>query len=304
MIVAGFAMLAIGGDLLVRGAVGLSLRLGISSFVVAAVVVGFGSSFPELVTSLDAALLGSPGIAVGNIVGSNIANILLVLGLAAVISPLCLNIPGVKGESITVLGACALFGALCATISLTFVAGLILAVALAAYLARTLMRELRPEEEDDLPPVEKTGSFRKSATILIIGMVLLFAGGHSAVTGAVGLARSFGLSETVVGLTIIAIGTTLPEIVTAVVAAMRGHSEVALGNVLGSCVFNVLAIGAVVGLAVPGEVPGHIVHFDNPVMLAAAILLVVLILTRPVINRGLGGVLLGGYGIYFAALWV
>ncbi len=318
LIVLGFGLLVVGGEMLVRGAVNLAERLRLSAFVIGAVVIGFGSSMPELVTSIEASFLGAPGIALGNIVGSNIINILVVLGIAALISPITLSARHVRVETIVVCAITAAFVALCATLELTPVVGAISLVMLTVYLVYAVRRETATTSSGtDTQPAHEgatqagttpttgrlhNGSLRIGG-LVVAGLALLVFGGHLVVASAVSLAQTIGVGESIIGLTIVAFGTSLPEIVTAVVAAYRRHADVALGNVLGSCVFNLLAIGGAIAIISPADMPPEIVRFDNLVMLAAALLLLLTISLSRQINRPLGAVFLGGYAVYLTAMW-
>lgn len=318
LLVLGFCLLVAGGEVLVRGAVSLAERLRLSTFVIGAVVIGFGSSMPELVTSIEAGLLGAPGIALGNIVGSNIINILVVLGVAALISPIALTAKHVRTETMVVCVITAAFVALCAMLELTPVVGAISLAVLAVYLIYIVRRQTNAtawhadtQLTHEPPPQASNPSATEHTSngslwigcLVVAGLGLLVLGGHLVVASAVSLAQAIGVGEAVIGLTIVAFGTSLPEIVTAVVAAYRRHADVALGNVLGSCIFNLLAIGGAIAIISPAGMPPEIVRFDNFVMLAAALLLLLTISLAHQINRSLGALFLGGYAIYLTAVW-
>ncbi|HRI83332.1 MAG TPA: calcium/sodium antiporter [Opitutaceae bacterium] len=317
---AGFVLLVAGGELLVRGAVRMAERLGMSPLLVGLTIVGFGTSTPELVTSVQAAMQGSPGIAVGNIVGSNIANILLILGLAALISPITLTPAALRRDGVLVLVTAVMFAVVAWAWTLDRATGCLLVAGLAGYLTYAYRQEKQAtpshtaafdkgEALDELVTHHPKRHARSKALDLAIaialvaaGLVLVVLGGKYFVTGAIGLARSFEISETVIGLTIVAIGTSMPELVTSVVAAYRKHSDVALGNVLGSNLYNVLGIGGLTALISPTEVPAAIVRFDNPVMIAASAALLLFAWTNRRIGRREGGLLLAGYAAYVLAL--
>lgn len=319
LIAAGFLALVIGGEVLVRGAVGLAERLRVSTFVIGAAIIGFGSSMPELVTSIEAGLIGAPGIAIGNIVGSNIINILVVLGVAAMIAPIALAGDHVRTDTIIVCALSAAFVALCTALELTPIIGAILLAGLAVYLAYSVRREMNAATGSEaanrdtmMAPIDGptfTEPSRANRPLLIAaaavaaGFALLILGGHLVVVSAVSFAKFFGVSETIIGLTVVAFGTSLPEIATAVVAALRRHADIALGNVLGSCVFNLLAIAGTLALLTPVDVPQEIVRFDNLVMLAATALLLIAVCTFRHIGRPVGMVFLAGYAAYLTAIW-
>lgn len=301
LIVLGFLLLAAGGEFAVRGAVASAKRFGLSPFFIGAVIIGFGSSLPELVTSLEAMLAGSPGIAVGNIVGSNIANILLVLGLAALINPFCLRGKDVRRDSIIAVAATTAFVLVSMRLGLSFPVGLGLLAALVLYLGLSYMWGNGEQDVDD--DVGAATSALSSLGMIVAGLVILIGGGYCVVTGGIGLAEAFGVQDTLIGLTIVAVGTTLPEIVTSVVAALRKHGDVALGNVLGSCMFNILAIGGTLAVLTPTEVPASIAQFDNWIMLAVTVLLALLVFAVGRLSRTMGFAMLVAYAGYLAVIW-
>lgn len=280
MLLAGLALLLGGGEILVRGGVDLAARLGWSPALIGAVVLGFGTSTPELMTSLQAAWQGSPGIAVGNVVGSNIANILLVLGAAAILSPVLAQ-PG-RTEWV-LLGVTALAVILLLGDRLGRIEGMILLAGLVGYIWMAL------RNDEDAPVVTTSGSMIKGVLLALGGIALLVFGASLLVSGATDIARAIGVPETVIGLTLVAVGTSLPELATSLVAAWRGQGGMALGNVLGSNVFNILGILGVTALAVPIPVPPLLSHVDLAVFGGAALALVVL-LKGPGVSR-VGGVL-------------
>ncbi|ETX14371.1 sodium:calcium antiporter [Roseivivax halodurans JCM 10272] len=294
----GLGALLGGGELLVSGAVALATRFRVPPMVIGLTLVGFGTSAPELFTSINAALTDRPGIALGNVVGSNIANILLIVGIAALIAPIAVNPARLRRDAIW-LGAATLAG-----VGLTLLpevgrfAGLALVVLLAAFLAVTLrsgdtaLNEPAPETHAGaLPSALRFGS---GLALTLLGAILL-------VDGATGVARDFGVSEAVIGLTLVAVGTSLPELVTSVLAARRGHSDVALGNVIGSNIFNIAGILGITALISPLPVDPQIARFDIWVMLAATVLLVVFASTGRRIGRREGAALFVLYGAY---LWM
>ena len=306
MIAAGLAALVIGGDLLVRGAVDLARRLGVSPLIIGLTLVGFGTSTPELVTSLQAAFVGSPGIAIGNVVGSNIANILLILGIAALIAPMTIARASFQRDGLVLaasallcLGA-VLYGALSLIIGLVFVAGLL------AYVAFAIISERRrasvTPDQSEAADAPATGHIWKDIAFVLAGLLLTIFGARWLVSGAIDIAASLGVSETIVGLTVVAVGTSLPELVTSFAAARRGQSDIAFGNIVGSNIFNVLFILGVTALVHPIAVPPGIASFDIWVMLGATALLILFACTRWRISRMEGGVLFAGYVAY--TLWL
>lgn len=316
----GFVLLIAGGELLVRGAVQVASRLGVSPLVIGLTLVGFGTSTPELVTSVQAALGGSPGIAYGNIVGSNIANILLILGASTVFAPILVSSSALKRDSAIMVAVAIVFAATAALMPLGSLAGFIFVAALAIYLFTAFWQERQPATGDHGAAYDKTVAAQEvdpalvpaarperpvvfSLVVAIVGLGLVVLGGYFLVDGAVALARSLGISETVIGLTIVAVGTSMPELVTSVMAAIRKQTDVAFGNIVGSNIYNILGIGGVTALIAPTRVPFEIVRFDNLVMIAASILLVVFAYTGRRISRWEGGVLVALYVGYVAWLW-
>lgn len=300
-IAAGLAGLFFGGDRLVAGAVGIASRAGLSPLVIGLTIVGFGTSTPELLTSLRAAMLDAPGIAVGNVIGSNIANILLILGMAALVAPMAVA-PGVlsrDGPSLavaTIVGAALVwFGALDRT------GGLLLLGGLAAYLVLAL-RAPAPEVVELPEDTPQSARLLPAVVTFVFGLALTLLGAQLLVTGAISLARILAVPETIIGLTIVAVGTSLPELVTSLVAARRGHAEVAIGNVIGSNIFNLLGIlGATAAIRPIAPLTGGI-GFDLVVMLGATALLLLVAATDRRVSRREGGTLLALYAAYI--LWL
>ncbi len=319
-LVGGLTLLILGGELLVRGAVRVAERLGVSPLVIGLTLVGFGTSAPELVTSVQAALSGSPGIAYGNIVGSNIANILLILGIAAVLTPILVASNALKRDSAVMVGVAVIFAVLAAVMPLGRVIGAAFLVGLAGYIFLAFRQERMAVTPDHGALYDKGLAMREadpalvpadaparpialSLAIAVLGLGLVVVGGYFLVTGAVELARSFSISETVIGLTIVAIGTSMPELVTSVMAAIRKETDVAFGNVVGSNIYNILGIGGATALIAPSEVPAEIVGSDNLVMIGVSLALVGLAYTGMRLARWEGGVLLAAYAVYLWWLW-
>lgn len=312
---AGFVLLVVGGELLVRGAVRIAEHLRLSPLLIGLTIVGMGTSMPELATSVQAALAGSPGIALGNIVGSNLANLLLILGFAALLSPLqvarsALWRDGGVGlfAAFALLGAGMMFG-LSRGVGLAFIAAL---GAYVYYAYRTEQagaahgaaydRAMAVEETDPalVPQDSPSGGLGWPAFLFLAGLALVVGGGTLLVGAAVDLAAALGVSDTVIGLTIVAVGTSLPELVTSAVAALKRQAEMALGNVLGSNIYNILFIGGVTGLTAPTEIPAAILAFDLPLMIAASAAVMVFAFTGGRLSRREGLMLLAAYGLYVA----
>ncbi|MGJ3231491.1 MAG: calcium/sodium antiporter [Oceanicaulis sp.] len=304
-LIVGLLVLIAGGDLLVRGAVAVAERLGVSPLVIGLTLVGFGTSTPELVASVQAALAGSPGIAFGNIVGSNIANILLIVGVSAMIFPVLVTDAALKRDGAIMIAVALLFAAVSSVTDLGRLAGLGFLALLGAYVFLAFRTEggVAAAGEAAAPSAAPGAPIWRSLLVALGGLALVVGGGYVLVTGAVGLAREFGLSETVIGLTIVAVGTSMPEFITSLTAAIKRQGDVAFGNIVGSNIYNILGIGGVTALVSPGAVPDQIVGFDNLVMIAASLLLVGLAWTRRRVSRWEGGLLLAGYVAYLIAIW-
>ncbi len=298
-----------GGDLLVRGSVALARRARVSPMVVAFSVVAFGTSVPELVVTLQASLTGYPGLVLGNVVGSNIANVLLVAGAAAVVYPLGRGGGTERRDASIMMLASLGFALLCFWGDLTRAGGVLLLSGLAVVLGATVRSTLRDHLSAETPtPLEWVLGLPSR-----VGMIVLFivAGGLGLPVGAslmvdaaVEIAEGFGVPETVIGLTIVAVGTSLPELTTAMVAAVQQRTDVVAGTILGSNTLNVLAVmglGAVVS-AQPITISERLLRLDLPVMLGVGALLAALVLARRRIGRAAGVVFLGMYVTYLTAL--
>ncbi|MCB9947986.1 MAG: calcium/sodium antiporter [Rhodospirillaceae bacterium] len=305
----GLVMLAVGGDILVRGAVAVARRIGVSPLVIGLTLVGFGTSMPELVTSINAALAGSDGVAIGNVVGSNIANILLILGVAAIIAPIACNPVAFRRDGWVLALSAALAAAVMMVGSVGRVAGIALVASIAVYTGYTYLSERRSQMAAKQVHEQEAAIVAAPAWplwiwlgITGIGIALTILGARLLVDAAIELARQAGVSESVIGLTLVAVGTSLPELATSVTAAIRRQGDVAFGNVVGSNIFNVLGILGVAALVEPLAVPRDIIAFDLWVMLAVTGLAIVMAITGWRITRREGGVLLAGYGGYLAVL--
>ena len=298
MILGGLVLLFLGGEALVRGAVGIAKLLKLSTMVTGVVIVGAATSMPELVASVQAALQGSPGLAWGNIVGSNIANALLILGATALLVPFAL---GGTGKRDAVMGLAAVLAlAVIAWFEWASLAiGLALLAALVAYI---FWRVAHPRKADldadrDADPAEDDAPARPLPAIAFfaVGVAMLVLGGNWLVTGATDLARTLGVSETAIGLTIVAIGTSLPELAASLVAALRGQPGLALGNVVGSNVFNLLLIGGTTMAIAPQPIPHELLDVEWGVLAASAVALVLLCSVAKRMGRGLGALFLAAF---------
>ncbi len=308
----GLACLTAGAEFLVRGASRLALTLGISPLVVGLTVVAFGTSAPEMAVSVDAALAGNGDLAVGNVVGSNIANVLLILGLSALIVPLAVADQLLRQEIPVMIGASVLLIVMALDGTLSVGEGLLLFALMAAYTAflvvqsRRAGQAVRDEFAAEMPPAASRWDAHWSVQVLMVvaGLGLLVLGADWLVDAAVAMARDFGVSDLVIGLTIVAVGTSMPETATSLVAAWRGERDIAVGNVVGSNVFNILAcLGAAAAVSDGGiPVSAAVRNFDLWVMLAVALGCLTIAVPGRTIQRWEGGVFIAFYAAYVAYL--
>lgn len=313
LLLIGIVLLTTGGEALIRGSLGAASRLGISPLLSGLVIVGFGTSAPELVVSVDAAISQRPDIAVGNVVGSNIGNILLILGVCALIRPLGVKPTALGRDAVTGLVASVLFlvlvrdGAFSRGDSAAFLAALAVYL-LWAYRSERFhaapSSEVHEAEANEVSAVPK--SLLWTVASVVGGLLLLIGGSRVLLIGAVGIAQDLGLSEAVIGLILVAVGTSLPEFSISVMATLRRHADVAVGNVLGSNIFNLLGILSISALLQPLPINERILGFDQWVMLGASLLLLLFLYTGDRLSRWEGGIFLAGYagycGLSFAIL--
>ena len=316
----GLVILLMAGDALVRGAVNTSLRLGVPALIVSLTIVAFGTSAPELLISVSAILDGVPGLAMGNVVGSNTANILLVLGLPALLSGLDTGTCETRRNYIFMLAASLLFiglamgGVIAWPQGLVLLGGLGMMLVSAFHEARSHRRRGRaaeaeqadgvPEEDliEELEGADPDMPWWKILLFLVLGLVGLPLGANLLVEASTSIARHMGISETVIGLTLVALGTSLPELATTVMAAYRRQAEVALGNVIGSNMFNLLAIIGISSLFGPIPVEPGLLYFDIWVMLAASLMLAPFVLLRWHMGRAWGAAFCLLYAAYISTL--
>jgi cation:H+ antiporter len=308
-VAAGLVLLFVGGEGLVRGSVAIAERLGISKLLIGLVIVGFGTSTPELLVSVNAALDGASEIALGNVVGSNIANILLIIGVAALIAPIMgWERTAVREALVATLVSLAAFVLVQGEI-ITRIEGIAMLMVLAGYLFSTYWLERRnraartfqheAEAFEDIPLQRPW----LAPVLALGGIAALVFGADLLVDGAVNIARTFGVPDAVIGLSLVAIGTSLPELATAIVGAIRRQSDVVLGNVIGSNIFNILAILGVTVVIQPIEVSARFRTIDTPVMLGAALLLLALLFATTKVGRLWGILMLFAYAAYMVFLF-
>ncbi|GAA1188030.1 calcium/sodium antiporter [Nesterenkonia xinjiangensis] len=327
LLLGGFVLLVAGGEALVRGAGSLGRTAGLSSLVVGLTIVSFATSSPELAVSTGAALSGSPGLAVGNVVGSNIANILFVLGLTAIFGALAVRLQLIRADIPVMIGFSVLLLVLALDGGFSTGDGVLLLVLLVAYLVALLLYARRQQvhgaapqvdvaaedgEDDDGGPGELVRALRATTlrsvltdlVLVAVGVALLVGGARMLVSGATDIAEAFGVSELIIGLTVVAIGTSLPELATSIIAALRGDREMAVGNLVGSNIFNIGAVIGVTAVIAPQgiAIDPAAIHFDLPVMLATALVLLPLAFTGQSIGRWEGALLVALYASYVAYL--
>jgi cation:H+ antiporter len=309
-LLAGLALLLASGEFLVRGSVAVATRLGVSPLFIGLTLIGFGTSSPELMASVIAALEGSPGIAVGNVVGSNIANILLILGVAASIRAVPTAGGAYRRDSWMMMLASVLLAGAVALGQIDRIPGLLLLVTLVTYIAVTFRIERdhadagsamhEAEAQSHAPP--PGWSLATAIGVTVASLAGVMGGAALLVNSAIELAREFGVAETVIGLTMVAIGTSLPELVVSAIAAIRGQGEVAVGNILGSNIYNVLFILGVTALIHPIAIPTEELVPDVGVVLGSATILIALIATGRPIGRLIGAGFLVAYVAYITAV--
>jgi len=304
---AGFALLLLGGEVVVRGAIRLAPRLGVSPLMIGIVIVGFGTAIPEFAVSVDAALSGSPGLAVGNVIGSNIANAMMILGFAAVICPVVVDRTAIRHDTLVLIGATLAFS------GIGFFAGQVawwhgasMVAVLVAYVVWRVRRDagVAPPRASSAPEAQSLADAppaHLSFVLLAAGLAAVLVGAECLVRGAVRLAADLGVGEEVIGLTLIAVGTSLPEMATSLAAALRARTELCLGNVIGSNLFNILGIAGVTALFAPLPFAGRIVDFDLWFLLGTTAFMALVMMASRRIGRLSGVVLSAIYGGYIAA---
>jgi len=306
----GLVILLLAGDALVKGAVNVSLRLGVPALIVSLTIVAFGTSAPELLIAIKAIQDNAPGIALGNVVGSNTANILLVLGLPAMMAALHTSEFDSRKSYVQMLLASILFIALAYPGTFTWVSGVTLLACLALVLGDAL-RDARahhkngvPENIDGIEDADPDMPYWRIALYILLGLIGLPLGANILVENASAIAQNYGVSDTVIGLSLVALGTSLPELATTMMAALRRQADVALGNVIGSNMFNLLAIVGIATFFGDIPVPQSFLEFDLWVMMGASLLLIPFVFLKQDITKPWGGVLAILYVIYIGAVLI
>ena len=294
----GLVALFFGGEYLVRGASNIARHFNLSPMVIGLTIVGFGTSAPELLVSVQAALAGQPAIAIGNVLGSNIANILLILGASAVIAALMIPLRKVWRDLGVMIVATAALWVMLLDGSISRGDGIVLLVGLAIFMVMAFVLGKEEPDEDALPP----SSMPIAIAQTIGGLIVLVIGARLLVDSASEIARTFGVSEAVIGLTVVAIGTSLPELATSVIAAFRKQTEIAVGNVIGSNIFNIFSILGITALITPIPADPRFASADMPWVAATAVLLVVFAVLLKGIPRLAGAALLVVYAVYIGLM--
>jgi cation:H+ antiporter len=309
-LITGLVLLVAGAEVLVRGAAKLAAQFGIPPLIIGLTVVAFGTSAPETAVSVQAALNGSGDIAIGNVLGSNIANVLLILGVTSLVAPLIVSRQLIRLDVPIMIGASLVTYALAWDGSLSRLDGALLFSAVIAYTAFLIISSRRATaaataddefaKEFGLDETPKPYASLINAGLVVAGLVLLVTGSNFLVEGAVSLARALGLSELVIGLTVIAIGTSLPELATSILAAIRGERDIAVGNIVGSNIFNLLCVLGLASLVSPDAigVAANALAFDFPVMIAVALACLPIFFTGYAINRWEGLLFVAYYVAY------
>ncbi|MBV1885559.1 MAG: calcium/sodium antiporter [Parvibaculaceae bacterium] len=308
----GLAFLCVGGEVLVRAAVALAGRLNVSPVLIGLTIVAFGTSAPELTVAITAALEGQSGITVGSVVGSNISNIFLVLGVTALIQTLHPARSVILRDGIFMLAVTIAFALVCLTGAITATQGTLFLLLLASYVVfsywadrrRAYKRNTVDESAQSVEELKgMSQSYLVTLPLLAAGIAGVVFGADLLVEGAVAIAIQFGVSDAVIGLSLVAVGTSLPELAVSIMAAWRGRGDVAIGNILGSNIVNILGILGITSLIVDVEVPAQIVSYDVWVMLLASLVLLPVLLTGKRMVRSEGLVFVGFYGLYITSLF-
>lgn len=305
LLAAGLVLLIGGAELLVRGAARLAAALGISSLVIGLTVVALGTSSPEIAVSVQSAWAGQSSLAIGNVVGSNIFNILLILGVSAAITPLLVSRQLIRFDVPLMIAATVLVLPLAYDSDLGRFDGIILLAILVGYIAFLVFLGRKDKDAAvEQPTIAPRGGWLMNGTLVGAGLILLLLGSRWLVAGALDIARAIGVSDLIIGLTIVAAGTSLPEVATSIMAALRGQRDIAVGNVIGSCIFNILAVLGLASVVAPSgiSIPPAALGFDIPIMIAVSLAAWPILWSGDVISRAEGALFLSLYAAYAAYL--
>ncbi len=301
LLVVGFVLLIKGADWFVDGSSGIAAKFGIPQLVIGLTIVAMGTSAPEAAVSISAALKGNADITIGNIVGSNILNILIILGLSSVIVPIAVAPSTIKIETPFMIAITVIMLLLGLDAEISLIDGIILVVLFIAYLVYLFMMAKKDKQSDEEKP--KDISIAKAIIFAIIGLVMIVLGSNVTVDAATAIAQAVGLSERFIGLTIVALGTSLPELFTSVAAARKGNADIAIGNIVGSNIFNILFVVGLSALIVPVPFAANFI-FDSIVAIAAGVLLLLCCIKTKALKRWAGIIMLLSYAVYFAVIFV
>ncbi len=301
LLVVGFVLLIKGADWFVDGSSGIAAKFGIPQLVIGLTIVAMGTSAPEAAVSISAALKGNADITIGNIVGSNILNILIILGLSSVIVPIAVAPSTIKIETPFMIAITVIMLLLGLDAEISLIDGIILVVLFIAYLVYLFMMAKKDKQSDEEKP--KDISIAKAIIFAIIGLVMIVLGSNVTVDAATAIAQAVGLSERFIGLTIVALGTSLPELFTSVAAARKGNADIAIGNIVGSNIFNILFVVGLSALIVPVPFEANFI-FDSIVAIAAGVLLLLCCIKTKALKRWAGIIMLLSYAVYFAVIFV
>lgn len=302
--VLGLVLLVVGAELLVKGASRVAAIFRIPPLIVGLTVVAFGTSSPEFAVSIEAAMIDQASIAVGNVIGSNIFNVLLILGLSALIVPLLVSRQLVRFDIPLMIALSALVLLMAQDRVLGLYDGIILLLGLFSYLFYLFRQSRKETSSEEAPSDEAKPHLLRDSCLILAGLVCLVIGSDQLIAGAVDIAAYFGVSELIIGLTIVAAGTSLPELVTSIVAAVHGQRDIAVGNVVGSNLFNIMGVLGVASILSPGgiDIPASLLHFDLLVMLAVAVVCLPVFFTGGIISRSEGAAFLLYYIAYTSYL--
>ncbi len=316
VITVGLLLLFFGGEMLLRGSVEISKRLGVSIVLIGVIVVGFGTSTPELLVSIQASLMGEPDIVLGNIVGSNIANVLLVLGIASIISPVICIDKTIRRDAFVVMLASIILTGLSYFEYISRLSGVLMLISFILYIIYAYKIERRNRMaivfgnftktvyDNEANEFDKKGELKVSIFITIIGVIMLFLGSNFLIKGTINLARQFKVSEAVISLSIVAIGTSLPDLAMSIVASMKKNSGVIIGDILGGNLFKILVILGIISIIKPIQINRGIADFDIPFTMGVSIISFLIIILFKKFDRTIGIVFLIAYIIYLTMIYL
>ena len=295
----GSVLLYFGADWMIKSSVHIASKLNISRFVIGLTIVAFGTSLPELGVSLKAALFNKSDIAIGNIIGSNITNVLLVLGLSSMFNPILISFSKIKKDILIYLFVCVLLVFLLQNGILERWEGVLLFTGIIFYTIHSFVTDKSHDEDfEDL-----FSTWRRTIIFLVLGIILLYIGSESFIKGAVDFAKIIGVSDLIIGMSVVALGTSLPELVTSVFAAVKKEHSISVGNIIGSNLFNILSVLGLVSIIKPLSVESSIFRFEIPIMIAAGLLLIPISLRQRPISKVISLSMLFGYSVFICILF-